>query len=166
MATVLPCVRRLARVVLKEFKGGYQVILIATIIIYSNHAACAYFWINYVIATVWYNETKWTTVGPTGKLAVVEGECCAERTLPHRVFCPTVWVKTFQYCKFWNVLFPPFVKKTASLQASPSEVIFPNKRTTYLRTTTCHYNREDIWSLKWKWSTVDLYSWDLRSCGV
>ena len=49
--------------------------------------------------------------------------------------------KTFQYCKCWYVLFPPFVKKTARLQASPSEVVVANKRTTYPY-TTCHYTRK------------------------
>jgi hypothetical protein len=36
---------------------------------------------------------------------------------------------------------PSFVKKTASLQASPSENMFANKSTTYPHTTTCQYNK-------------------------
>jgi hypothetical protein len=43
-----------------------------------------------------------------------------------------------------------FVKKTVSQQASPTENLFPNKRTACLHTTTCHYNKEENLRLSWK----------------
>jgi hypothetical protein len=60
-------------------------------------------------------------------------------------FVLSQWNQISQCPEFWNV--SPFVKKTASQKASPSENLFPNKRTTYLRTTTRHYNKEENLSL-------------------
>jgi len=45
---------------------------------------------------------------------------------------------------FWNAI--SFVKKTASLQASPLENIFSNKRTTCLCIATRHPNKEETLS--------------------
>jgi hypothetical protein len=56
--------------------------------------------------------------------------------------------------KYYNATnsekFPAFGKKTANLQVSPSQNIFPNKRTVYLCTVTCNYDKAEILSLYWE----------------
>ena len=151
--TVLLYARLLARV-LKELTGGYQATLIATIIIYSNHAACVYFWINEVIATVWNNKRRSTT--GTGKISVVEDECCSERTIPQHVFHPTVCSENISVLQMLVCALPSLCQENSYAAGKPFRSCRREQKN-HLPVYYLSLYKEDILSLKWTWGMLDLY---------